>query len=69
MNLVIKAEASKVSPIVRVLTNTSRGKCQENTINFCLPKISFNIAGFVKFFMGAAMGGLMLKIDHIYNLL
>lgn len=24
---------------------SSGGKCQENTINFCLPKISFNIAG------------------------
>ena len=23
----------------------SRGKCQENTINFCLPKISFDNVG------------------------
>ena len=30
---------------VKNMQNILWGKCQENTINFCLPKISFNIAG------------------------
>ena len=46
------------------MQNILWGKCQENTINFPLPKNSFIYAGLGRFFMGAAMGGLLPDTNH-----
>ena len=39
----------------------SRGKCQENTIIFCLPKIPFNIAGLEHLWCECSYGEVNVK--------